>query len=133
MPETPPPSIAGLADRLFGAIETGDIATVESMFSPEITVLNSGNERPNGHDRAVRTIAWFVGATLERRYEVLDRELFAGGFVQQHVLHAESRAGARIAMRVCMVVRVGSDGLIRRIDEYFDPAEMAPLLAERQS
>ena len=31
-------------------------------------------------------------------------------------------------MRVCIVIKVGTDGLITRIDEYFDPAEMAPLL-----
>ena len=31
-------------------------------------------------------------------------------------------------MRVCIVIKVGSDGLITRIDEDFDPAEIAPLL-----
>ena len=31
-------------------------------------------------------------------------------------------------MRVCIVIKVGTDGLISRIDEYFDPAEIAPLL-----
>jgi hypothetical protein len=31
-------------------------------------------------------------------------------------------------MRVCIVIKVGADGLITRIDEYFDPADMAPLL-----
>jgi hypothetical protein len=31
-------------------------------------------------------------------------------------------------MRVCIVIKLGADGLITRIDEYFDPAAMAPLL-----
>jgi hypothetical protein len=31
-------------------------------------------------------------------------------------------------MRVCIVIRVDATGLITRIDEYFDPADMAPLL-----
>lgn len=31
-------------------------------------------------------------------------------------------------MRVCIVIKVGPDGLITRVDEYFDPAEIAPLL-----
>jgi hypothetical protein len=31
-------------------------------------------------------------------------------------------------MRVCLVIKLGANGLIDRIDEYFDPAELAPLL-----
>jgi hypothetical protein len=31
-------------------------------------------------------------------------------------------------MRVCIVIKVGANGLISRIDEYFDPAAIAPLL-----
>jgi hypothetical protein len=30
-------------------------------------------------------------------------------------------------MRVCIVIKVDPDGLINRIDEYFDPAEIGPL------
>jgi hypothetical protein len=31
-------------------------------------------------------------------------------------------------MRVCLVIKLGANGLINRIDEYFEPAELAPLL-----
>lgn len=31
-------------------------------------------------------------------------------------------------MRVCIVIKVNADGLIDRIDEYFDPAQIAPLM-----
>lgn len=133
MPETDTRAVVELADRLFSAIENSDIAAVEQLFSPDISVWKSGDEQPSGHDRSVRIIAWFVNATIDRQYEILDRELFDGGFVQQHVLHATGRAGASIAMRVCMVIKLGADGLIRRIDEYFDPTEISPLLADRQS
>ena len=33
-------------------------------------------------------------------------------------------------MRVCIVIMVGANGLITRIDEYFNPAEMAALLPD---
>ena len=62
------------------------------------------------------------------RDEILDREAFETGFVQQHILHATTRGGEKVALRVCLVVKMGEDGLIRRIDEYLDPAELAPLL-----
>jgi hypothetical protein len=77
---------------------------------------------------ALRVITWFVNTTTHRRYEILDRRLFDGGFVQQHILHAKGRNGGSIALRVCIVIKLGANGLISRIDEYFDPAGIAPLL-----
>jgi ketosteroid isomerase-like protein len=43
-------------------------------------------------------------------------------------LHATGHAGQSISMRVCIVIKVDPDGLIKRIDEYFDPAGIAPLI-----
>lgn len=126
MPVTGP---ANVADRLFGAIERSDTGTVAKLFSPGVAVWKSGDSRDNDHARSVKIIQWFVDATVDRRYEILDRQLFDGGFVQQHVLHARTPAGTTIAMRVCIVVKVDADGLITRVDEYFDPAEIQPLLS----
>ena len=92
-----------------------------------------GDREDNDRPQALRVIYWFIKRTTERRYEILDRRLFDGGFVQQHILHANSRNGGSIAMRVCIVIKLGANGLISRIDEYFDPAEMAPLLESTDS
>jgi ketosteroid isomerase-like protein len=120
-----------VADRLFAAIEAGDTAAVERLWAGDVLVWHSGDRRDNDRARALRVIGWFIGRTTERRYEILDRTLFDGGFVQQHVLRAAATDGATIAMRVCIVIRVNDGGLITRIDEYFDPAEMAPLLDQQ--
>jgi ketosteroid isomerase-like protein len=129
MSETDTRAVADVADRLFDAIANSDIAMVEQLFSSEVAVWHTGDDRDNDRARSVRIIAWLVNTTTDRRYEVLDRQFFDGGLVQQHVLHANARTGASIAMRMCIVIKLGPDGLISRIDEYFDPAEMAPLLA----
>ncbi|UXA19430.1 nuclear transport factor 2 family protein [Mycobacterium sp. SMC-4] len=123
--------VAVIADALFAAIERGDRAQVAALFGPDVAVRKTGDDRDNGHGRSVRIIGWFIDATLDRRYEVLDRQFFPGGFVQQHVLHFTALSGEEIAMRVCIVIKIGDDGLITRIDEYFDPADMAPLLSPR--
>lgn len=123
-------TVLDVADRLFGAIEGSDVACVEQLFSPQIAVRKTGDDRDNDRRRSVRIIGWFIDSTTDRRYEILDRQVFDGGFVQQHVLHAHGRNGAVVAMRVCIVIKVGADGLITRIDEYFDPAGIAALLAE---
>ena len=105
-----------------------DIAQVTALFNDDVLVWHSGDTMDSAKARALRIIDWFIGSTTDRRYEILDRQFFDGGFVQQHILHAHGRNGESIAMRVCIVIKVGADGLITRIDEYFDPAEMAPLL-----
>ena len=88
----------------------------------------SGSRRDDDKVRALKVLRWFIGVTTERSYEILDRQLFADGFVQQHILHATGHDGALIALRVCIVIKVSTNALISRIDEYFDPAGIGPLL-----
>jgi ketosteroid isomerase-like protein len=132
MPASSTETVIDAANRLFTAIERSDIAAVDAMWSDDIAVWRVGSRRDDDKARAIRVIDWFIGATAQRRYEILDRQTFddgsAQGFVQQHILHATGHAGQSISLRVCIVIRVGPDGLIVRIDEYFDPAGIAPLM-----
>ncbi|OBI43054.1 MULTISPECIES: nuclear transport factor 2 family protein [Mycobacteriaceae] len=132
MPASSTETVLDAANRLFTAIERSDVAAVDAMWSNDIAVWRVGSRRDDDKARAMRVIDWFIGATTQRRYEILDRQLFddgsARGFVQQHILHATGHAGQSISLRVCIVIRVGTDGLIERIDEYFDPAGIAPLM-----
>ncbi len=131
MPASSTETVLDAANRLFTAIERSDVAAVGAMWSNDIAVWRVGSRRDDDKTRAMRVIDWFIGATTQRRYEILDRQLFddgsVRGFVQQHILHATGHAGQSISLRVCIVIRVGTDGLIERIDEYFDPAGIAPL------
>jgi ketosteroid isomerase-like protein len=126
------PTIAEVADRLFTAIENGVQATVDQMWSDDITVWRVGARHDDEKARALRVIGWFISTTAQRRYEILDRQEFENGadrgFLQQHVLHATGHADQSIALRVCIVIKLDKEGLISRIDEYFDPAGMASLL-----
>lgn len=117
-----------IANRLFGAIEAGDYDTVEGLWADGVTVWHSGDTEDDDRTRALKVIRWFIRTTTHRSYEILDRRFFDAGFVQQHVLRADGTNGSSIVLRVCIVIKIGSDGLITRIDEYFDPADMAPLL-----
>lgn len=117
------------ADRLFAAITQGDVAAVAALWADDVTVWHTGDERDSDKARALKVIRWYVGATTYRHYEVLDRQVFDGGFVQQHILRCTNTRGEDVDLRVCLIVKVGDDGLIRRIDEYLDPADLAPLLS----
>ena len=63
----------------------------------DVLVWHSGGDtRDSAKERASRrVIDWFINATTSRRYEILDRQFFEGGFVQQHILHADGRAMGR--------------------------------------
>jgi ketosteroid isomerase-like protein len=124
--------IADVADRLFDAIESSDIVMVQQLWNEDVVVWKVA-DRDRDCERALRVIHWFINATTDRHYEILDRQFFDGGLVQQHVLHANGRNGGSISMRVCIVIKLGTNGLISRIDEYFDPTEIAPLLEPAQS
>jgi ketosteroid isomerase-like protein len=127
-------NINEVANQLFAAIENGDRTAVDRLWHDDIAVWRPGARRDNDKARALRVIDWFISVTTERSYEILDRQIFgqasgeSRGFVQQHVLHATGHAGQSISLRVCIVINVGADALISRIDEYFDPTELAPLL-----
>jgi ketosteroid isomerase-like protein len=120
--------LASVADRLFSAIGAGDVDAVAAMWSDDVTVWHAGDKRPSEKARAIRVIEWFVSATADRHYDVLDRRFFDGGFVQQHVLHGTARDGTPYSLRVGIIIGVGPDGLITRVDEFLDPADLAPLL-----
>ncbi len=122
--------INDVADRLFLTIERGDVDALARTWADDIVVWRQGGGRERDKPRGLKVIEWFVGATTDRRYEVLDRQIFDGGFVQQHNVHATGRNGMPVIFRACLVVRVGADGLIHRIDEYLDAADLAPLTQE---
>jgi ketosteroid isomerase-like protein len=122
-------AVVDLADELFAAIERGDEPRLDALFAEDISVWRAGAQRDDDKERAMKVLRWFIRITAERSYEVLDRQLFPGGFVQQHILHATGHNGGLIALRVCIVIKVSGNELITRIDEYFDPAQLAPLMS----
>jgi ketosteroid isomerase-like protein len=122
------PVTESVATTLFAAIERADIPGIEALWHPDVLVWHSGDAADNDRSRAMRVIAWFINRTSARHYDILERQFFDGGFVQQHILHATGTDGAVIELRVCIVIKVDADGLITRIDEYFDPKDMAALL-----
>ena len=129
----PAAQVVDLADELFAAIERGDEARLDDLFADDIAVWRAGARRDDDKVRALKVLHWFIDVTTQRRYEILDRQLFPDGFVQQHILHAAGRNGGSIALRVCIVIKLevspSSQELISRIDEYFDPADIAPLMS----
>ena len=125
--------ILALADRLFTAIEAGDLDGIAACWADDVVVwTNFGG----AGDRAgsLKVLRWLIARMPDLRYEVSRREVIEGGFLQQHVLHGTAPDGSAVEMPACIVATAGatpSGPRITRIDEYLDPAATAALVGTR--
>ena len=115
-----------LADRLFAAIQQGDVDTVGGLYSDDAVIWHNfdGIEQPR--DANLVVLAWMTANVDNLRYDDIQRHDFDGGFVQQHVLRGTTKTGAQLEVPSCLVVHVDGDR-ITRIDEYLDTAHLRAL------
>jgi len=116
-----------IADRFARVLETGDAAELERLYHPRLlfTVRTVGTV--HDRDRALATFRSIWPLLHDVRVEIVDRQATTSGFLSQQVLHATGPDGTRVAVPMCLVFGL-RDGLVDRIDEYFDPATVPPVL-----
>lgn len=117
-------TIAALATRFFDAIEKGDIDTVGAIYAPDAVIWHNTDGLASTREENLKVLTNFIKGVPTRKY--LDRRLdaFADGFVQQHVLKGKLANGKELVLPACIVCKV-KDGLITRLDEYFDSVALA--------
>ncbi|HVN50954.1 MAG TPA: nuclear transport factor 2 family protein [Acidimicrobiales bacterium] len=115
-----------LADRLFTAIEAGDLAAVDACYTEDVVVWGNYDGRERDKAASMRLLGWLCDRLTGRRYEVRRRIVIPGGFLQEHVLCGLAPDGTAVAMPACIVAEV-ADGRITRMNEYLDPAGIAAL------
>ena len=122
-----------IAERFFRAIEVGDVAAIRAIYAPDAVIWHNNDSREQTVDENMRVLGWVSRNLKNRHYRVTRRVAIPGGFLQQHVLEAETANGP-FAMPACIVVEI-KDGRISRLDEYLDSAHAAALtlLAQRQA
>jgi len=117
-----------VAERLFAAIERGDVDAVRELYAPDVEVWHNYDNLAQSRDQNLRTLAWMVKNVADRRYEEVRRRPIPGGVLQQHVLRGTAPNGAQLNVPSCMLVTV-VDGRVTRIQEYLDSAQFAVLRA----
>jgi len=113
-----------LADRLFAAIEAGDIDAVRALYAPDAVVWHNNDGVEQTVEQNLRVLQWVVDNLADRAYEDVRLHLTPTGFVQQHVLRFTRADGTRQEIPACLVVAC-ADGRITRIDEYLDSAHVS--------
>jgi uncharacterized protein len=115
-----------VAERLFTAIEAGDIEAVRDLYDPTVEVWHNTDRVVQGRDDNLKVLAWVIHNLPDTHYTEVQRSATDDGFVQRHVLVTTNRAGRRVEVPACIVASV-RDGRITRLDEYLDSAQVAAL------
>lgn len=112
-----------IANRFFAAVEEGDLATVLSMYHPDVRVWHSRDEADTDMEQNKELLRAFFAKVSDRRYEVIRRHVFRGGFVQEHVTHGMMADGSMMRLPVCFLCHLDDTGRVIRIAEYLDSSK----------
>lgn len=112
-----------IADRFFAAVENGDLDAVTALYHPDIRVWHSRDEADTDLEQNAELLRMFFARVSNRRYEIVRRHVFDGGFVQEHVTHGTMADGSVMRLPVCFLCHIGEDGRITRIAEYLDSSK----------
>lgn len=116
-----------VAERLFKAIERGDVGAVRGIYAPDAKIWHNIDGVEQSIDQNLAVLAWVVSNIAEVSYTDVRRSPTATGFVQQHVMRGRLKSSGReIALPACIVCTV-KGGRITRLDEYLDSAQTAAL------
>jgi ketosteroid isomerase-like protein len=111
------------AEKLFRAIENGDIDAIRNIYTPETKIWNNNDGIAQSVEQNLAVLKWVVSNIENVKYTEVRRQPTLTGFVQQHVLRGRFK-DKDIALPACIVATV-EDGHITRLDEYLDSAQTA--------
>ena len=114
-----------VAERFFRAIEAGDVERIKAIYAPDAIIWHNDDQKEQTVEENLRVLTWVTRNLTNRHYRVKRRVAIPGGFLQQHVLEAQTANGP-FSMPDCIVVEV-KDGRIARLDEYLDSGQTAAL------
>ncbi|RIA37952.1 ketosteroid isomerase-like protein [Hephaestia caeni] len=112
-----------IANRFFAAVEAGDLDAVVAMYAPDVRIWHSRDEADTDIEQSKELLQLFFSRVSNRRYEVVRRHVFDGGFVQEHVTHGTMADGSAMRLPVCFLCHLDATGRITRIAEYLDSSK----------
>lgn len=116
-----------IARQLRERLIARDAAGVGELYADDVIVWRNGDNRELVKKQVMKVIGFLTTSVTNLEYADVRVTPTSDGFVQQHVLRCTSPSGAQVAAHTCLVARI-ADGRIARLDEYFDAAQLAPLM-----
>jgi ketosteroid isomerase-like protein len=126
MPEFDSRTSLETADRLFRAVEAGDVEALRSIYADDAVIWHNTDGKTESREQNLETLLGFVALSHNRTYTEIRREPTPRCFVRQHVLRAQLKNGRELVLPACIICEVRNER-ITRLDEYFDTASLAAL------
>jgi ketosteroid isomerase-like protein len=115
------------ADRLFKAIERGQVAAIREIYAPGAKIWHNNDGATQTVEQNLAVLGWVVANISEIAYTEIRRQPTPTGFIQQHVMRGKLKSsGKEFSLPACIVCVV-EGGRITRLDEYLDSAHTAAL------
>ncbi len=112
---------ASTVAAFFAALERGDFDYCSTLFTDDAVIWHNYEQREQSSAAALSELAALAPTTL--RFEIVGRDLADDVCFQRHVVHLSGAGGASAQFPAIQRIEL-QDSLIRRIDEYLDPAAM---------
>ena len=109
-----------VVSTMLDAIQRGDMDEFRRCFAPNALIWHNFDEIEKNVDTVVAKLGHICAATTSRTYEERRVATIGSQAFLQHTLIATLRSGRQVRMPVMMRVEINSDGLVGRIEEYFD-------------
>ena len=125
--KTTPQQSLEVADRLFKAIEHGDVAAIREIYAPGAKIWHNNDGATQTVEQNLAVLGWVVAHISEIAYTETRLQATPTGFVQQHVMRGRVKSsGKELRLPACIICEV-EHGKITRLDEYLDSAHTAVL------
>ncbi len=115
-----------IAERYAIATRSNDADTVAAMSAPGAEIWHNFDGAVVDTATTVKTIGWLHRTVTGLAWEDVALLPTPNGWVSQTILTGIA-PGGQIRAHSCVVVTLDADGLIARLDEYLDPAQLAAL------
>ncbi|HLI79191.1 MAG TPA: nuclear transport factor 2 family protein [Candidatus Binataceae bacterium] len=112
-----------IAEKLFVAIENGDVDAIRNIYTPDTKIWHNNDGIAQSVEQNLVTLKWVIHNIKGVKYTDVRRQPTPTGFVQQHVLRGRFK-DKEIALPACIIATV-EGGHITRLDEYLDSAHTA--------
>lgn len=119
-----------VVDRMFGAIEKGDMDELRTCFAPGALSWQNRNEKDLDVDTVIAILGRLCAVSTVRAFEDQRSTVVGSQLFRQHTLTAVLRSGRQLRLPVMMRVEVDSGGLVARLEEYYD-SRATDVLAEK--
>jgi ketosteroid isomerase-like protein len=122
MPEQAYTDACRVADALAAAIAARDADAIRAIYAEDIGVWHAATGQTQNKAENSGLLAGLFQITSRLSYDEVRRHPIDGGLVEQHILNGEFLDGTALpSLHVSIFIYV-RDGLITRIEEYFNSA-----------